>query len=147
MGNADTISLLNRLIVTELNGEASLRAAAEEAHHPELRTALMAYSHCLGDNARQLQEEVRALGGSPSGTGTVGNTMHRTWMHLKAVAFGRNEDVILGDVEADEQEAETMLADAVTWNTPPGVHDVLQRQYDEVARRHREVRALHQRLH
>ena len=74
MSNLDTITLLNRLIVTTKNGEAALRAAASEVHHAELQESLEEYSRFFADAARELQATVEALGGKPKGTGTFDNT-------------------------------------------------------------------------
>lgn len=146
MSAVDTISMLNRLIVTEKNGEACLRAAAEESHHENLRNALAEYSQFLGSSANELQDVVRGLGGYPREVGTFGNTIHRTWMHLKATALGRDERVILDEVERDESEAETLLADAVDWDTPPSVHALLERQYEIARRHHRTITGLRAQL-
>ncbi|MFP5306877.1 MAG: PA2169 family four-helix-bundle protein, partial [Gammaproteobacteria bacterium] len=146
MSTADTISLLNRLIVVERNGQFALRAAADEAYHAEVRGSLMQYSDFLGHAADELQHAVRELGGRATGVGTFGSVVHRTWMHLKASALGRDERVILDEVEQEEAEAETLLADAVTWDTPPPVHTLLQRQYEGAKRHHHVIRGLRDRL-
>src|ERR1700758_948362 len=77
MSDLDTITLLNRLIVTSKNGEAALRAAASEAHHDELKRSLMEYSLFFHDAAQEMQDTVKQLGGHPKGIGTFGNTVHR----------------------------------------------------------------------
>lgn len=146
MSTPDTISLLNRLIVTEKNGENALRAAAEEAHHEDLRASLIEYSRFFGASAHELQEAVRELGGRPAGLGTFGNTLHRTWMHIKATALGRDERVILDEIEADESAAEDLLADAVGWDTSPRIHAILERQYEGAYERHQVLRRLRQQI-
>lgn len=146
MSTVDTISMLNRLIVTEKNGEACLRAAADEAHHDNLRNALVDYSQFLGTSAHELQDVVRGLGGHAREIGSFGNTVHRTWMHLKATALGRDERVILDEVERDESEAEALLADAVDWDTTPSVHALLERQYETARRHHQAIRDLRAQL-
>lgn len=64
MSNLDTITLLNRLIVTTKNGEAALRAAASEVHHAELQESLEEYSRFFADAARELQASVEARAAS-----------------------------------------------------------------------------------
>jgi uncharacterized protein (TIGR02284 family) len=142
MTNLDTIERLNRLIVTTKNGESSLRAAAEEAHHAELKQSLLEYSRCFADTARELQEAVRRLGGKPQEIGTFGGTLHRTWMHIKATALGRDERTILDECEREEDEAKLCFEQALHDDMPPEVHDLLARQYQETLRHHDEVRAL-----
>lgn len=146
MSTLDTITLLNRLIVTSKDGEAALRAAAGEAHHQDVRDALTEYSRFFADTARELQDAVKKLGGKPQGSGTFDNTLHRTWMHIKANAYGRDEGVILDEVEADERNADTVFADALTWDTPPEIHALLERQYEGVRNRHEAIGALRERI-
>ncbi|MGH8114095.1 MAG: PA2169 family four-helix-bundle protein [Rhodanobacteraceae bacterium] len=147
MNNVDAITLMNRLIVTSKNGESALRAASEEAYHEDLKQSLLGYSRFLGEAAHDLQEAVRRLGGKPQELGTFGNTLHRTWMHLTVTALGRDEDEILDQVEPDEATAEKRLAEAVTWETPPEVHALLERQYENARKHHSEIRELRERLH
>lgn len=147
MNTVDTVTILNRLIVTSKNGESALASAADEAWHEELKQSLSEYSAFFGQAARELQEQVRKIGGTPRELGTFGNTLHRTWMHIRAKALGRREDVILDDVEQDEFEADFMYADAIrNWDTPPEVHALLERQAGEARRRHDEIHALRARL-
>ena len=139
---ADTLSLLNRLIVAEKNGENALRAAAEEAWHADLKQSLMTYSHFFGDAARDLQRTVVALGGTPRERGSFDTTLHCTWMHLRAVALGRDEAAILDDVQRDETEAEQLLADALRMSLPIEVRGLLERQHEWVRRHHDTVQSL-----
>lgn len=147
MSDPDTITLLNRLIVTSKNGEAALRAAASEAHHDELKRSLMEYSQFFHDAAREIQDTVKQLGGHPRGIGTFGNTLHRWLLHMKALTEGRSEAVILDSVESDERAADERFDDAVQhWQTSPEVHAMLERQRDEARRRHDGIRAMRQQL-
>lgn len=146
MNQVDTLTLLNRLIVTSKNGESALRAAADEAFHEDLRQSLMDYSRFFGEAAHELQDAVRKLGGHPKEIGTFDNTLHRTWMHIKAKALGRDESVILDSVEEDEATADLMFADALTWDTPPDVHALLERQAEGAHQRHIHIREMRGRL-
>jgi uncharacterized protein (TIGR02284 family) len=146
MSTVDVISMLNRLIVTSKNGESALRSAAEEAHHADLQRALTEFSQFFGHAAHSLQVAVRELGGQPKALGTFDNTLHRTWMHLKATALGRDEAVILDAVERDEALGEDMFAEAVAWDTPLDVHSLLMRLHDGVRRHHRQIRDMREHL-
>ncbi|MGH8461281.1 MAG: PA2169 family four-helix-bundle protein [Stenotrophobium sp.] len=147
MNTTDTITLLNRLIVTSKNGESSLHAAADEAYHPDIKDSLLAYSLFFKDAAHELQSAVSKLGGHPAGLGTFGNTLHRTWMHLKVTALGRKEDVILDEVEVDEIEAEQRLAAAVQEETSPEIHALLERHYWGAQHHHGTIRELRAQMH
>lgn len=145
MSAVDTISMLNRLIVVAKDGEDALRAAAEEAHHTDVRAALLEFSVFLQQAVPELQSNVRALGGNPKELGSFGNTLHRAWVHLRAMALGRREDVLLDDVESDEALAEQLFAEAATWDTTADIHASLQRLSDGVRLHHQALRDLRQR--
>lgn len=145
MTNLDTITLLNRLIVTEKDGETSFRAAAEEAHDPDLRESLLRYSRYFAESAHELQEVVKRLGGKPQELGTFANTLHRTWMHLKATALGRDEDAILEECERDEDHAKVELEQALHEDMPAEIHDLVARQYEGTLQHHEQIRALRDR--
>lgn len=147
MNNLDTITLLNRLIVVSKDGESSLRAAAEEAYHPLLKNSLMSYSRFFAEAASELQHAVEDLGGAPRALGTFGNTLHRTWLHLRSSAQGHNEDVILDEIADDERAVAESLARAVKEPTPPAIHELLERQYEGVLKHYGEIREIRDRLH
>lgn len=147
MNNLDTITMLNRLIVISKDGESSLRAAAEEAYHPALKQSLMSYSRFFGEAAHELQGAVQDLGGAPKALGTFGNTLHRTWLHLRSVAQGHNEDVLLDEIAEDERIAAESLARAVREDTPPQVHELLERHYEGVLKHYGEIREIREKLH
>ena len=146
MNVVDTVYLLNKLIMTAKNGESTLRAAAEEAHHPELKTSLYEDSAFFGHAAEELQAAVRRLGGEPRELGSFDNTLHRTWMHLKSTAFGRDEDMLLDMLDADEAQAEREFARAASEDTGPEIHAMLERQYAGTRQRHGELRIWRQQL-
>lgn len=147
MNSVDTVTVLNRLIITSKNGEHALRAAAEEAWHAELKQALTSYSHFFAEAALELQEAVRKAGGNARGLGTFDNTVHRAWMHIHAKMYGRNENTILDDVERDEAEADLMYAEALhDWDVSPEVHALIERQAESARRHHAEIRELRARL-
>ncbi len=147
MNNLDTITMLNRLIVVSKDGESSLRAAAEEAYHPMLKDSLMSYSRFFGEAASELQRAVENLGGAPKALGTFGNTLHRTWLHLRSSAQGHNEDVLLDEIADDERAVAEGLARAVREATPPAVHALLERQYEGVLKHYGEIREIREKLH
>lgn len=146
MNTVDTITLLNRLIITSKNGESALRAAADEAWHEDLKATLLEYSQFFAEAASELQEAVRRVGGHPRELGTFDNTLHRTWMHIKAKALGRDESVILDEVERDEATADQLYAEAMLWETPPEVHALIERQAEGARQRHEALRTLRQQI-
>lgn len=141
MTNLDSITLLNNLIVTAKDAEGSFRAASEEVHDPELKQSLKEYSRYVGDAAHELALVVQRLGGTPHELNTFGNALHRTWMHLKSTALGRDEREILKDWSRDEQEVEGDFQRAVREEAPAEIHGLLERHYRGILERRDRVRA------
>jgi uncharacterized protein (TIGR02284 family) len=133
MSDLDTITLLNRLIVTSKNSEAALRAAADEVYHAELHESLAEYSRFFADTASELQA-------------IIDNTLHRTWLHIRSSISGRNEALILDTVEMDEQEADARFDDALTWDIPPDIHALLERRAEGSHERHEQLRQIRQQI-
>ena len=146
MNPVDTTTLLNRLIVTSKDGELALRAAAMESHHADVKEALFDYSAFFRDAAVELQSMARKYGQHPREIGTFANTLHRTWMHVRARAVGRDEHVILDDIESDEALADQLYGDAPNWDLPDDVRTLLARQGQEAFRHHQRIRELKEHL-
>ena len=149
MNTVDTIELLNKLVVTAKNGEQTLRAAAEEAHHPQLKDSLQEGSDFFKRAASDLQAAIRSIGGKPRELGSFDNTVHRTWMHLKSTALGRDESELLDMLEEDEAQFERQFAVAAAReDIGPDIHAMLERQYQGTQRQHEEIRGWqHLQLH
>ncbi len=146
MNPVDTLTLLNRLIVTTKNGEHTLEAAAQEVHHEELRNALHEYAQFFHHAAEELNEAAQRHGGHPHPRASFGNAVHRTALHLKALALGRKESMILDDIETEESRADELYADVDNWDLPDDVRALLLRQGEEARRRHEAVHALRDQL-
>jgi uncharacterized protein (TIGR02284 family) len=146
MNPVDTLTFLNRLIVTTKNGESTLEAAAQEAHHAELKSALEDYAQFFHKAAEDLTAASQRLGGHPHPRASFDNTLHRFMMHLRALAYGRNETTILEDVEQEESLADELYADVPNWDLPDDVRALVMRQGEMARKLHDNVHALRARL-
>jgi hypothetical protein len=55
--------------------------------------------------------------------------------------------VLLEEIEDDERRVAETLARAVREETPPAVHDLLERQYEGVLKHYGELREIREKLH
>src|SRR5262245_50847372 len=83
MDNSKVISTLNGLIETLKDGEQGFKTAAEGLNDTQVKTMFQQYSRQRGEMARELQGEVRRLGGDPEKSGSVSGAAHRGWMNIK----------------------------------------------------------------
>lgn len=142
MTDLDTITAFNPIIEILKDGERSFRAAAEEAYHAELKARLNEYAQDCARGAVELQQAVMSLGGKPEEIGSTGGTVRRGWMHLKALALGRDESVILEECERFADSAELRYQHALGVAMPAAMGEIVQRQYARLQQHHDELRSM-----
>jgi uncharacterized protein (TIGR02284 family) len=138
----DIQSILNELIETSKDGEKGFRRSAEEIQDASLKAIFLEGAERCRMAARDLQEQVRALGGNPETGGSMMGAIHRGWVDAKSAVTGRDSKAILEEVERGEDYAKARYAAALKANLPPGLRDLVQRQYEGVLKNHDRVKAL-----
>jgi uncharacterized protein (TIGR02284 family) len=101
----DTISELNGLIETCKDGELGYRTAAADVRNTELETVFTEYAKQHGKFARDLQAEVKRLGGNPEDSGSITGTLLRGWMDLKSALSSGSATAIIATCETGEEAA------------------------------------------
>jgi uncharacterized protein (TIGR02284 family) len=140
--NSDVIATLNELIETSKDGEKGFALAANDAHDPALVPLFTDGEQSCRTAAKELQEQVRALGGNPDEGGSVKGAVHRGWMSLKSAASSRDAKAILEECERGEDYAKAKYAAALKTQMPEGVRQLVERQYQGVVSNHDRVRDL-----
>ena len=105
VSNEDTIRELNQLTETCKDGELGYRTAAESVHNTELASVFSEYSKQRGQFVRELEREVERLDGAADPSGTLGATLFRGWIHLKAALTGGDGGAIVAACESGEEVA------------------------------------------
>jgi uncharacterized protein (TIGR02284 family) len=136
------ISTLNDLIEVSKDGEKGFALAAKDAKDPALQNIFREGEQSCREAARELQEQVRALGGNPDDSGSVSGAVHRGWVSLKTAATSRDDKAILEEVERGEDVAKATYAAALKANLPDGVRQLVERQYQGALANHDRVRDL-----
>ncbi len=95
MDNDKVISTLNELIETCKDGEQGFSTSAEDVSDPELKTVFKERARTCANGARELQEQVRRLGGDPETSGSTLGALHRGWENVKAKITGKDDKAIL----------------------------------------------------
>lgn len=91
---------------------------------------------------RELQQEVRKLGGDPAKSGSVAATLHRGWINIKSAVTGKDEGAVISEAERGEDSAVANYRDALEQNLPSTVQMLVQRQYTEIKAAHDRIRSL-----
>jgi uncharacterized protein (TIGR02284 family) len=144
--NKEAISVLNDLIETSIDGEKGFHTAAEDAKNPEIKAYLLSRSTECATAVRELQAEVRALGGDPETSSSAAGGVHRLWVELKSALSGKTDEAVLNEVESGEDHALKAYKEAsqkaVEKNLPVNVTSLIQRQLAGTQANHDKVKAL-----
>src|SRR3982750_1875579 len=123
------IPVLNDLLEVGKDGENGFKTAAEGLDDEQLRLQCLQYAQQRSQFARELQDEVRQLGGEAEASGSVAGTLHRGWMNIKAAVTGKDEKAIIAECERGEDVAKESYEKALSNYAPAQIAGVLQRQY------------------
>lgn len=142
MDNDQVISVLNGLIETCKDGEYGFKTAADGLGDVQIRSLFQQYSRQRSDMARELQGEVRRLGGDPDKTGSVVGAAHRGWINIKSVVTGKDDGSIVAEAERGEDSAKRMYEAAFKEALPVQTAALVREQSLKVHHTHDRVRSL-----
>ena len=145
MSNDKTITTLNNLIETCKDGELGFKTAAEGLKSAEIKQKFLDYSRQRAEMVRDLQAEVRRLGGDPEKSGSVSGSLHRGWLDIKSVITGKDDHAIVAEAERGEDVAKTVYENALKEALPSTVLAIVQQQAVKVRQVHDQVRNLRDR--
>lgn len=145
MQNDNAISVLNNLIETCKDGELGFKTAAEGLKNPAIKSKFLEYSRQRGEMARELQSEVRRLGGDPEKAGSTAGSLHRGWLDIKSAVTGKDDHAIVAEAERGEDVAKSAYEDALKEALPPSAQTLVQQQAVKVRQAHDAVRDLRDR--
>ena len=145
MQNDHAISVLNNLIETYKDGELGFKTAAEGLKNTAIKSKFLEYSRQRGEMARELQSEVRRLGGDPEKAGSTAGSLHRGWLDIKSAVTGKDDHAIVAEAERGEDVAKSAYEDALKEVLPPGAQTLVQQQAVKVRQAHDAVRDLRDR--
>jgi len=142
MDNDEVISTLNDLIETSKDGEEGFRSCAENASNPQLKTFFSNRAQSCTQAVLELQGLVRAYGGSPESSSSLGGAVHRRWVDIKSMVTGKDDKAVLKECERGEDVAVASYRRALDKNLPIEVRSVVEKQYQGVLHNHDQVKAL-----
>jgi uncharacterized protein (TIGR02284 family) len=145
MQNDAAISVLNNLIETCKDGELGFKTAAEGLKNADIKAKFLEYSRQRGEMVRELQAEVRRLGGDPEKSGSVSGSLHRGWLDIKSVVTGKDDHAIVAEAERGEDVAKSAYESALKETLPGTAQTIIQQQAAKVRLAHDHVRDLRDR--
>ena len=145
MTNDTTISTLNDLIQTCKDGELGFKTAAEGLQAPDVKAKFLEYSRQRAEMVRELQAEVRNLGGDPEKAGSVSASLHRGWIDIKSAVTGKNDHAVIAEAERGEDVAKAAYENALKGDLAASARTLVQMQAAKVRQAHDHVRDLRDR--
>lgn len=145
MANDETASVLNNLIETCKDGELGFKTAADGLSSAETKAKFLEYSRQRAEMARELQAEVRRLGGDAEKSGSVSGSLHRGWLDIKSAVTGKNDHAVIAEAERGEDVAKAAYEHALTETLDAGTRTIVQQQSTKVRQAHDHVRDLRDR--
>jgi uncharacterized protein (TIGR02284 family) len=142
MEHSNAISVLNNLIETTRDGENGFRTAASAVKDSHLKALFQRFERQRAEMVRELQSEVKRLGGDPEKMGSVSGSLHRGWINIKSLVTGGDDAAIISEAERGEDAAKRAFEDALKADLPAGTRELVQQQSAIVHTAHDEVRAL-----
>ena len=142
MNATDAIDTLNDLIEVAKDGEYGFRTSAEHAQDPALQQLLRQRAAECAQSARELQEEVIALGGRAEEGGSAAGAIHRGWVSIKSKLSRHSDSELLEEVERGEDKALESYQEAAQQDLPASARSIVSRQLEGVRRNHEQIRAL-----
>ena len=146
--DSTTVSLLNQLIATTLDGERGFRAAANEISDPLIRSVLDDCAVRCRDSIKELEKHVRDLNAKPALNGSAIGVLHRAWLEATSRFTGHNTVTILRECERGELHAKSRYEDVLKQRLPEDIREVVKRQYQgivanqQVLQEHRSASAI-----
>jgi uncharacterized protein (TIGR02284 family) len=141
-GAEEVIDTLNGLIAISYDGEQGFRTSAEGVKSDELKKIFTTAAERCAEGARELERNVRRLGGTPHEGGSTSGALHRRWVDLKSTITSMDDRAILEEVERGEDVAKAAYEKALKTRMPENLREIVQRQYHGVRQNHDRVRDL-----
>jgi len=142
MDRDDVISVLNDLIATSEDGVKDFRACADAVKSSDAKTFFNDRVHLIERGLKELQGEVRRLGGDPKAHGTARGAMRRGVIDIESAIKRKDDGAVLSECTRAENAAVERYQSALEKNLPPEVRTIVERQLQGVLENRDRVRTL-----
>jgi len=138
----DVIAVLKDLVEVCLDGVYGFKACAEQAKRTDLKSIFTQRADDCSRAAQQLNELIRASGGSVEEHGTAMGALHRGWVAVKSALSSYDDKAVLEEAERGEDRAKTSYAKALREPMPADLKLIVEQQMQGVIRNHDQIRSL-----
>jgi len=140
------IKVLNELIMTTLDSAEGYSEAAKDAENPTFKSLFSQWAQEREQVVRELQTQVRSLGGEPETAGSILGSAHRVFLNIRD-SLSKGDKGVIAEVERGEDHIKAKYEAALDDDElSDRVRPALDRAYDSVIQGHDQARDLKQRL-
>jgi uncharacterized protein (TIGR02284 family) len=141
--NNHDVSTLNDLVSVTIDSVDGYREAAKDAENQRFRAMFTSRASERETVVRDLQAQVRQLGGSPEDDGSILAGAHRMFTSLRDAVMGGNDDGLIAEVERGEDHIKAKFENALgDTRLSPETRAVIERSYGSVRAGHDQMRDL-----
>lgn len=144
--NEKFVDVLNSLVQINNDRIEGYVNAADETDEADLKLLFNGMAAKSRLFIRELSNEVRRFGGTPTESTTTSGKAFRVWMDFKAILTGKNRKAILSSCEFGEDAAQNTYADAIKnsreLGIPSDIMEMINDQKAQLSEDHNRVKAL-----
>nr|WP_240788637.1 PA2169 family four-helix-bundle protein [Ramlibacter henchirensis] len=138
----DVVDALQDLVECCKDGEYGFRECAEQVKRQDLKSVFLQRADDCRRGAEELNQQIRACGGSPKESGSAAGALHRGWVAVRSALTTYDDKAVLEECERGEDNALARYRKALKQQLPDDVRQVVERQMQQVQRNHDEVKRL-----
>lgn len=142
MDRDDVIAVLNDLIATSEDGVKDFRACADAVNSSDAKMFFTDRVRLIEKGLKELQGEVRRLGGDPNEHGTARGAMRRGVIDVESAIMRKDDGAVLNECTRAENAAVESYQSALEKDLPPEVRTIVERQLQGVMENRDRVRTL-----
>lgn len=138
----DVLDVLEDLVECCKDGEYGFQSCADIAKREDLKTVFTQRMQDCQRGARELQDQIRQLGGDVKDSGSAMGAMHRGWVSVKSTLSTYDDKATLDEAERGEDNALARYRKALQKPLPAQIRSLVERQLEGVQRNHDQIRML-----
>ncbi|MDO3694413.1 PA2169 family four-helix-bundle protein [Wenyingzhuangia sp. chi5] len=124
---------LEGLLIRTHDAEEGFKKATEKTDHLGLKAYFKAKSEQRKEFAKELVEEIKALGGEYKKDTSLKSHAHRAWIDIKTLFSSNNAEAMLEAAITGEKKAIKDYEDAIYDSaTPPSIVSILKGQLSKI---------------
>ena len=130
------VEILNAMIAVSLDGAGTLAKGADIIKDPRIKLLLVELAAEREQGVTRLKTEVRGLGGTPEGRGTVVGSAHRLYTEVKLALAPGDRRAVIDEIKRSEERVREKFQELLQQDTglPPAVREIVEQHFDQVRR-------------